>query len=148
MTRERTNFLSVSGFLIMVVGLMLLYLNHGLFSFSPALIVLQAVAILLMVRARITFKARSFHLSAAPTEGGLVTTGPYKYIRHPIYAAALLFCWSGVAGNWSVENALLGGLVFAGAFTRILCEESLVRERYPEYQQYAEKTKRLIPYVF
>lgn len=66
----------------------------------------------------------------------------------PIYAAVLLFVWSCVVGNWSVENALLGCLVFAGAFTRILCEEPLVRARYPEYQQYAEKTKRLIPYVF
>ncbi|MCX6134539.1 MAG: hypothetical protein NTU47_12055 [Ignavibacteriales bacterium] len=100
MTRDRMNILSVSGFLIMVAGLMLLYLNRGLFSFSPVVIALQAAAVSLMVWARVTFKARSFHLSAAPTEGGLVTTGPYKYIRHPIYAAALLFGWSGAAGNW------------------------------------------------
>lgn len=148
MTRERMNIISVSGFLIMVAGLMLLYLNGGLFSFSPVVIALQAAAVLLMIWARLTFKVRSFHLSAAPTDGGLVTTGPYKYIRHPIYAAALLFSWSGAAGNWSAENALLGCLVFAGAFMRLICEESLVRERYSEYQQYAEKTKRLIPYVF
>jgi protein-S-isoprenylcysteine O-methyltransferase Ste14 len=142
------NILSVSGYLLMVAGGFLLYLVHGLFSFSPVVIVLQVMAILLMVWARITFKTRSFHLSATPTEGGLVTTGPYKFIRHPIYASVLLFVWSGVVGNWSVQNAFLGCLVFAGAFTRILCEESMVRERYPEYQQYAEKTKRLIPYFF
>lgn len=147
MTQKRTNILSVSGYILMLAGLLLLYFNQGLFSFSPVVIVLQAVAIFLMVWARITFKSRSFHLSATPTEGGLVTTGPYTYIRHPIYAAVLLFVWAGAVGNLSVENALLGCLVFAGAFTRLLCEESLVRERYPEYQQYAEKTKRLIPYV-
>jgi protein-S-isoprenylcysteine O-methyltransferase Ste14 len=148
MTRTSMNTLSVSGYVLMVAGLLLLYFNYGLFSFSPVVIALQATAILLMVWARITFKARSFHLSATPTEGGLVTTGPYKFIRHPIYASVLLFVWSGAVGNWSVKNALLGCLVFAGAFMRIVCEESLVRARYPEYQQYAEKTKRLIPYVF
>ena len=148
MNKERMNILSVSGYLFMVVGLFLLYFNHGLFSFSPVVIALQAAAIFLMIWARVTFKARSFHLSAAPTEGGLVTTGPYKYVRHPIYAAVLLFVWSAVGSNWTVENVLLGCVVFAGSFIRIVCEEALVRERYPEYQQYAANTRRLIPYVF
>lgn len=148
MNQKQIDFLSVSGYLFMVLGLFLLYFNHGLFSFSPVVIVLQTAAILLMIWARVTFKARSFHLSAAPTEGGLVTTGPYKYIRHPIYAAVLLFVWSAVAGNWTVGNILLGCVVFAGSFIRIVCEEFLIRQRYPEYQLYAEKTKRLIPYVF
>jgi protein-S-isoprenylcysteine O-methyltransferase Ste14 len=148
MIQKHMNALSVSGYLLMVIGLVLLYVNHGFFSFSPVVILLQMAAILLMVWARITFKSRSFHLSAAPTEGGLVTTGPYKYMRHPIYASVLLFAWSAVAGNWSLLNALLGCVVFAGSFTRILCEESLVLERYPEYKQYAEKTKRLIPFVW
>jgi protein-S-isoprenylcysteine O-methyltransferase Ste14 len=148
MIQNRMNLLSVSGYVLMLAGLILLYFNHGLFLLSPVVIVLQTMAVFLMVWARITFKKRSFHLSAAPTEGGLVTTGPYKFVRHPIYASVLLFVWPGVVGNWSVENVLLGCLVFAGAFTRIVCEESMVREKYPEYQQYAKKTKRLIPYVY
>jgi protein-S-isoprenylcysteine O-methyltransferase Ste14 len=142
------DILSVFGYLFMVVGLLSLFFNDGLFSFSLVVIVLQAAAIILMIWARVTFKARSFHLSATPTEGGLVTTGPYKYIRHPIYAAVLLFVWAAVAGNCTMTNVLLGCVVFAGSFIRIVCEESLVRQRYPEYQQYAEKKKRLIPYVF
>jgi protein-S-isoprenylcysteine O-methyltransferase Ste14 len=142
------DILSVFGYLFMVVGLLSLFFNDGLFSFSLVVIVLQAAAIILMIWARVTFKARSFHLSATPTEGGLVTTGPYKYIRHPIYAAVLLFVWAAVAGNCTMTNVLLGSVVFAGSFIRIVCEESLVRQRYPEYQQYAEKKKRLIPYVF
>jgi protein-S-isoprenylcysteine O-methyltransferase Ste14 len=41
--------------------------------------------------ARVTFGRRSFHAAANPTAGGLVTTGPYRLIRHPIYTAACLF---------------------------------------------------------
>lgn len=140
--------LSIAGLVLMVAGMVFLYLNGGLFSFSPWVITFQAIAVLLMIWARVTFGGRSFHASANPTGGGLVTTGPYRYLRHPIYAAVLVFTWAGIFGNLSIVNALLGVLVFGGAFTRILCEERLVRVRYPEYDQYAEKTKRLIPYVF
>jgi protein-S-isoprenylcysteine O-methyltransferase Ste14 len=147
--REKSfDILSVAGYFLMLAGLFSLYFNNGLFVLSVPVILLQVMAILLMIWARVTFRARSFHLTAHPTEGGLVTTGPYKHIRHPIYASVLLFIWSGVAGNLSVVNALLGCVVSAGAFIRIFCEEILVRARYPEYFQYAEKTKRLIPYVF
>jgi protein-S-isoprenylcysteine O-methyltransferase Ste14 len=124
--------LSVPAFLVMVAGILLLYFNR----------------VSLMVWARVTFGGRSFHASAKPTDGGLVTSGPYRYMRHPIYAAALLFAWAGIFGNPSILNALFGVLLFAGAFGRILCEEHLVRTRYPEYEQYADKTKRLIPFVF
>ena len=31
---------------------------------------------------------------------------------------------------------------------RILCEEQLVQQQYPEYVEYAKVTKRMVPYVF
>jgi len=44
-----------------------------------------------MLWARLTFGGRSFHAGANPTAGGVVTTGPYRFVRHPIYAAILYF---------------------------------------------------------
>jgi hypothetical protein len=41
----------------------------------------------------LTFGARSFHAGANPTDGGVVTAGPYRFFRHPIYAAILYFLW-------------------------------------------------------
>jgi protein-S-isoprenylcysteine O-methyltransferase Ste14 len=87
-------------------------------------------------------------VAANPTEGGLVTGGPYQYIRHPIYAAFCLFTLAGVAAHWSWSAGLCGGLVLGSAAIRIFCEESLVAARYPEYAQYAVRTWRMIPYVF
>jgi protein-S-isoprenylcysteine O-methyltransferase Ste14 len=37
-----------------------------------------------LATARVTFGGRSFHVGANPTEGGLVTKGPYRFVRHPI----------------------------------------------------------------
>jgi len=111
-------------------------------------IALQAAAVLLMLWARLTFGARSFHAPADPTEGGLVTTGPYRFIRHPIYAAICLFVWAGVAAHLSPVSVTLAGILTAGALLRLFCEEQLVVAQYPEYAEYARRTKRMIPFLF
>jgi protein-S-isoprenylcysteine O-methyltransferase Ste14 len=44
-------------------------------------------------------------------------------------------------------NVLLGFIVTIGLFVRIFAEERLVIEQYPDYVEYAVRTKRIIPYV-
>jgi protein-S-isoprenylcysteine O-methyltransferase Ste14 len=148
MKKTTIDILSAAGYLLMLAGILLLIWNEGLLSPSPIVIGVQILAFVLMIWARVTFGGRSFHATASPTEGGLVTTGPYRYVRHPIYAAVLYFTWAGVFGNLSPLNITFGLLTLAGAFVRIRSEESLVRVRYPEYNEYAEKTRRLIPFLF
>src|SRR3954467_4218198 len=121
--------LSIVGYFGMIAGLLGLLAMRDLFSSSPLVISVQVVAFLLFLWARITFGRRSYHVVADPTEGGLVMGGPYRYIRHPIYAAMCLFT---LARVWSWSSGLIGGLVLASALTRIHCEEALVAARYPE----------------
>jgi protein-S-isoprenylcysteine O-methyltransferase Ste14 len=142
------NIRSVGGLLLMVVAGISLVLMHALFSPSPFVIAAQVAGVGLMLWARFTFGRRSFHASAEPTAGGLVTTGPYRFIRHPIYAAACLICLAGVLGNLSILSVLAGALLVVGAVVRMLADEKLVTARYPEYRDYAKVTKRMVPYVF
>jgi len=140
--------ISILGVLIMIATLVGLYAIGSLFSFQPITIALQVIAVALMAWARVTFGRRSFHATANPTAGGLVTTGPYRYIRHPIYTAACLFCLGGIVTHLSWQSAALGALLFLGALTRIFCEERLLKQSYLDYLQYSKTTKRMIPYVF
>jgi protein-S-isoprenylcysteine O-methyltransferase Ste14 len=140
--------LSIIGYFGMFGGLLGLLAMRGIFSSSPFIISVQVVAFLLLLWARVTFGRRSFHVVANPTEGGLVTSGPYRYIRHPIYAAFCLFIWAGLVGHWSWSTGAVGGLVLASAVVRIICEEALVTARYPDYAQYKATTWRMIPYVY
>ena len=102
----------------------------------------------LMLWARATFGARSFHATADPTQGALVTTGPYRFLRHPIYTAVCLFILPAPVNYPSVTTAIFCLLVGTGAVARMLLEETLLRQRYPEYASYAAKTGRMIPFLF
>ena len=132
----------------MVGGLLGLMVTRSALSPSPVVIVAQLTAVALMIWARVTFGRRSFHAVANPTEGGLVTTGPYRHIRHPIYTAVCLFTVAAVAGNWSWYAAVLGGVVLAGAGVRVFCEERLLVVRYSAYREYAGNTPRMMPFRF
>ena len=140
--------ISIVGVFVMIGALIGLYKIGVLFTAQPIAIALQLLAIALMVSARVTFGRRSFHASANPTAGGLVTTGPYRIIRHPIYTAACLFGWASIVVHWSLVSVALGILLLLGALMRMMCEEQLVKQKYPEYVEYAKVTKRMVPYLF
>ena len=140
--------ISLAALLLMALALAGLAVRGAFFPSQPVAIIAEVAAVALMIWARLTFGHRSFQAAANPTAGGLVTTGPYRFIRHPIYTAACLFGWSGILANWSPINVLLGVLLVVGAVARMLCEERMIVEVYPEYRAYAQATRRMIPYIF
>ena len=140
--------ISILGLVVMIGALIGLYKVGVLFTTQPIAIALQLMAVALMVWARVTFGRRSFHAAANPTAGGLVTTGPYRIIRHPIYTAACLFGWGPIVVHRSLVSVALGILLLLGALMRMICEEQLVKQKYPEYVEYAKVTKRMIPFLF
>jgi protein-S-isoprenylcysteine O-methyltransferase Ste14 len=80
----------------------------------------------------------------------LVTSGPYRLVRHPGYAGSLLV-WIGYAlGAGSLAAVILIGLVLGGAYLyRISTEERMLRaELGAPYQTYQQRTWRLIPGLF
>lgn len=144
MTVKDLSLLATAVLVLTVLGLLA---RHSLFASAPVLIAGQVMAGLLMLWARLTFGRRSWHAGATPTDGGLVTTGPYRFLRHPIYSAILLFLWTGVASHLSLLSIVLAGLASGAIAVRIGAEEQLVVVRYPEYAAYAARTKRVIPFV-
>jgi len=142
------NLLSITGFLVAVTGIVwLVFLDH-LFANNPVLIAVQVVAVLLMLWARWTFGRRSFHASANPSEGGLVTTGPYRYWRHPIYASIVYFVWAGQIEAPAALPLLAAAIITLGLVVRMLIEEHFLVAEYPEYTSYRKQAKRLVPFIY
>jgi len=139
--------ISVLAFLAAVVCLVWLAFQNALLGAGPATIAIQVAAGLLMLWARLTFGLRSFHAAANPTAGGLVTRGPYRYLRHPIYSAVLYALWAGIAVHLSRINILVALLASALLGVRMFAEERLLLEEYPEYADYARRTARVLPFL-
>lgn len=139
--------ISLAGVALAALCIAWLAFRGALFGNGPVTIAIQVLAALVLIWARVVFGVRSFHAAADPTGGGLITTGPYRYIRHPIYASVLYFVWAGIAAHWSLVNAL-SALVMTVAFAvRMYAEEHLIGGRYPEYAEYARSTRRVVPYL-
>jgi protein-S-isoprenylcysteine O-methyltransferase Ste14 len=78
----------------------------------------------------------------------LITTGPYRRLRHPIYTGILLaILGSCIVGGrvWLVVFVVVGAFLIYSART----EERLMMQAFPrEYPEYKKKTKALIPLVW
>lgn len=80
----------------------------------------------------------------------LKTDGLYRFIRHPSYSGILLI----LAGlSMGMNNILSVAIIIIPAFLAILyrinVEEKILIDEFDErYRDYAEKTKRLIPFLF
>ena len=81
-------------------------------------------------------------------ESELVTSGPYRLVRHPIYAGILAAgVGTAVALNWWWLAVFgLAAIYFVYAAT---AEERYLEERFPEaYPAYKRSTKMLVPFTF
>ena len=81
-------------------------------------------------------------------EPELVTSGPYRFVRHPIYSgilAAGIGTAVALSWFWLVPVALAGSYFIYAATV----EERFLAERFPEtYPPYKRSTKMLMPFVF
>ena len=78
----------------------------------------------------------------------LVTSGPYAYVRHPIYTGAMLALFgSALTGSIIAIVMFMGSIIFS--MRRIHKEERVMLSLFPEqYPTYQARTKQFIPFVW
>lgn len=120
-------------------------LNSGIPLINPILAeIIMFLAILWQIFSKI-YLGRNFGL--LPACRGVVTTGPYRVVRHPIYFGYFLMHIGFLLSNFSVYNALLYALLYSLQFGRMYYEEKTLKQN-EDYVQYMKKVKyRFIPFL-
>jgi protein-S-isoprenylcysteine O-methyltransferase Ste14 len=85
----------------------------------------------------------------APRPGGrLITGGPYRVVRHPMYLGQLAIAVGAPATlgcRWAFAVSFAAAVVL---FVRIGMEENALALAYADYRSYQARSKRLLPFVF
>lgn len=78
----------------------------------------------------------------------LITSGPYRWVRHPMYLSLLLFMLGIAMYNGGLLNQLSLLTLLAAVLGKMQIEEAYLRERFDSYAQYSAVSKRLLPYLY
>jgi protein-S-isoprenylcysteine O-methyltransferase Ste14 len=144
-------------FFTFIAWLVLMPLDAVRFHWSQVPVWLQVVGALALscslLLMYLTFRENSYlsPMVRMQEERGqtVVSTGPYRYVRHPLYASSLLFI-SGSALLLGSLYGLLLSVVFTGMLAvRAVLEERMLRKELQGYDAYMAQVKyRLIPHVW
>lgn len=110
---------------------------------------LELSGILLMAWAMFTMKLTHVNVFPEVRAGSrLVTNGPYRWIRHPMYTALLLIALALVCESFSYWRGACWLVLSADLVVKLSCEERFLGEVFDDYEAYRLRTWRLVPWLF
>ena len=134
---------------IQFICLILIFASGRPYAKNYLSLALEIMGVALEIWAVITMGRHNLNITPLiKQEAQLVTWGPYRFIRHPMYSALLLIIWPIIIDRFSLF-LLITGLVLTLVFiVKLFFEESVLKKHFVEYEDYMKTTKRLIPYIF
>ena len=92
------------------------------------------------------FLGRSLTATPVPNRRAtLRTTGPYRFVRHPIYSGVVMIVLAMAIRSTNILGFGLGAATVGFFHWKSSWEEARLTERFPEYRAYAARTPRFVP---
>ena len=114
---------------------------------AAAGLALSLAGLLVMASALLALR-KVIQIEPAPRpDAHLVTSGVYRYLRHPIYTGILAVAVGLFLRRPTVRIAAATAVMMAFLFVKVRLEERLLAARYPEYADYRRRAWGLIPGV-
>lgn len=120
----------------------LLYLRWGIAA------VLGLGASLLMGKGLLDLGRNLTPLPYPKEDGQLVRSGIYSIVRHPLYSGLIFAALSWVVFQLSLSHLIAAAILFTFLDAKARREEAWLSEKYPEYSQYQQRVKKLIPGLY
>lgn len=134
---------------VQLLCLGLIALTGPLFAQNPMLLLLEGVAGFLGLWAIWTMGLDNFNLTPdVKQRARLVTSGPYRTIRHPMYSALLLGGLALVLDAYSAQRLVVWLVLFVDLLIKLNYEERLLSQALEGYSAHMRRTKRLLPFLY
>ena len=142
-------FKSLLFVMIQFFSLGLIALTGPVFPRSDFLLLIELMGIALGVWAVFTMRIGNFNITPDPLKWSkLVRRGPYQIIRHPMYLALLLTTFPLLINHFTWVRSLLWLMLLIGLVLKLNYEEGLLAEKLEGYQDYAQASYKIIPFLY
>ena len=110
------------------------------FLFPSAILIFWSTAAMQKSKLRITPEPSA--------DAVLITNGPYRFIRHPMYAAILIGCTGLLIGHFSFLSLAYTIALVIVLMIKLTWEEKMLSRKFEGYTNYMKHTARLFPLIF
>ena len=142
------NFIKYIPVAVQTAAMCFIIFTTSRFPTNPVVLALLLLSAGLLVWSVRAMGSNKFNMSPELHERAeLCTTGPYRYIRHPMYAAVLAFTLVLVVIDFGWARAGVWAILLANMSIKMIWEEWLLSRTLPGYEEYRRRTKRIIPFV-
>jgi protein-S-isoprenylcysteine O-methyltransferase Ste14 len=111
--------------------------------------IMEGLGIVLGVWAIVVMQKSKINIAPAPRENAhLVTDGPYRLIRHPMYMAIILTLTPLIVSHYDETRMIILVILYVNLIFKLRFEEGLLKACFPAYTDYMKSSWRLLPWVF
>ena len=136
------------GLIILAVFLSYYFKNNSSSIFKLTGIIIMFIGIVIGIISIINFAQLITPNPVPLKDSHLITSGLYKYIRHPMYLSVMISILGCCIYFMSVISILSMFILFIFFVYKVRFEESILKEKYPSYIEYTKTTYRFIPFIY
>lgn len=129
--------------------LILIFITGPNIPSNPLFLGMFLLGIMVGVLAVWNMRVSKLRTNPEVAEGSkLVTSGIYKYIRHPMYLGLILVSFALVLDYLTFLRIFLFDLLVLNQYLKLTYEEKLLQKHFKDYKEYQKRTKKLIPFLY
>ena len=145
----RPGWKSILFVFIQFLALAVIGLTGSVVADAGILFLIEVLGLVVGIWAVAAMRIGHFNIAPEPLSWSkMVSRGPYRVIRHPMYLALLLTTLPLIVSDFNVGRLVIWLILLVNLILKMAYEENLLQERFPDYSNYRNRTSRLIPGIY